>query len=69
MDAALDRIMSAYGMLRKLTPVEQRAVRNEVLHHLRKLGFADDGRMVVEGLRYLRGRKPPPDEKLEQPSD
>jgi len=55
MKAAIDRVMATYGMLKKLTPTEERELRTAVTRYIRDLNTSDEPRMVVEALRYLRG--------------
>ena len=54
MKAAIDRVMATYGMLKKLTPTEERELRGAVTCYVRGLNTTDETRMVVEALRYLR---------------
>ena len=54
MKAAIDRVMATYGMLKKLTPTEERELRGAVTCYVRGLNITDETKMVVAALRYLR---------------
>ena len=55
MQAAIERVMTTYGMLVQLTPEQEREARERVSRFLQDKG--SDGHMLaVEGLKYLRGR-------------
>jgi hypothetical protein len=54
MQAAIDRVLQAYGMMVNLTSEEQQATRRKLEKHLAGM-HADDNALSVEGLRYLRG--------------
>jgi hypothetical protein len=56
MQAAIDRVLSTYGMLRNLTEAEIEALRPDVTTFLAKHEGLDKNRMAVEALRYLRQR-------------
>jgi hypothetical protein len=46
--AAIDRVMAAYGMLKKLTPSEERELRTAVTRYIRDLNIRDEPRIIVE---------------------
>jgi hypothetical protein len=52
MQAAIERVMQTYTMIRNLNPDEERATRQKVAAHLAGKPEADEH--AVEGLRYLR---------------
>jgi len=54
MQAAVDRVMKAYGMIVSLTPDEETAAREAVTSYLADKSNADDRVLAIEGLRYLR---------------
>ena len=54
MQAAIDRVMSTYGMLVHLTPDQERETRDRVRRFLRGKG-SDERILAVEGLKFLRG--------------
>ena len=54
MQAAVDRVMKAYGMMVSLTEDEQKATRKKVTSYLAKKPKADENSLAIEGLRYLR---------------
>ena len=56
MQAAIDRILSTYRMIRNLSEDETEALRSDVATFLAKHEGLDEKRMAVEGLRYLRQR-------------
>jgi hypothetical protein len=56
MEAAIDRVMQAYGLMLNLTPEQERSARERVSRFLAdKTG--DEHQLAVEGLRYLRGHQ------------
>jgi hypothetical protein len=55
MKAAIDRVMATYGMLKKLTPAEERELRRVVSCYVQDLSAEDETRVVIKALRYLRG--------------
>jgi hypothetical protein len=54
MQAAIDRVMQTFTMMASLTLEEARAARERLTAHLANMD-ADEKRLAVEGLRYLRG--------------
>ena len=54
MQAAIDRVMQTYGMLKNLSVDETQAAREKVVSHLGKRPDATEHQLAVEGLRYLR---------------
>jgi hypothetical protein len=57
MQAAIDRVMKTYGMMVNLTAEEEQSARKRVTEFLS--GRAEDeSRLVVEGIKFLRGDKP-----------
>ena len=54
MEAAVDRIIKAYGMIVNLTADEERAAREKVASHLAEKPDSDENSLAIEGLRYLR---------------
>jgi hypothetical protein len=57
MQAAIDRVMHAYGLLVNLTAQEQDA-REKVSRFLASTKTDDENKLAVEGLRYLRAFPP-----------
>jgi hypothetical protein len=56
MEAAIDRVMQAYGLMVNLTSEEERSARERVSQFLaEKTG--DEHQLAVEGLRYLRAQQ------------
>ena len=56
MEAAIDRVMLAYGLMVNLTSAEEPSVREQVSQFLAdKTG--DEHQLAVEGLRYLRAQQ------------
>jgi hypothetical protein len=56
MHAAVERILSTYGMMRNLSEKDIEGLRAEVITFLSKHDDLDETRMAVEGIRYLRER-------------
>lgn len=54
MEAVIDRVMQTYGMLVNLTPEQEQAARAQVSSFLANVKIADETKLAVEGLRYLR---------------
>ena len=54
MQAAIDRVMQTYGMLKNLSVDETQAAREKVVSHLAERPNATEHQLAVEGLRYLR---------------
>lgn len=52
--AAIDRVMKTYGMLVNLTPQQEQAAREKVSSFLANAHTADENKLAIEGLRYLR---------------
>jgi hypothetical protein len=57
MQAAIDRVMKTYGMMVNLTPAEECLARERVAQFLSGR-TEDESRLVVEGIKFLRGDKP-----------
>jgi len=57
MQAAVDRVMHAYGMLVNLTLEEERAARERVTAFLAQSETDDENKLAVEGIKFLRGGK------------
>ena len=55
MQAAIERVMTTYGMIVQLTPEQEQAARERVGRFLQDKG-TDEHMLAVEGLKYLRGR-------------
>ena len=55
MQAAIERVMSTYGMMVQLTPEQEQEARERVGRFLQDKG-TDEHMLAVEGLKYLRGR-------------
>jgi hypothetical protein len=53
MQAAIDRVMTTYGMLVHLTADQERETRERVARFLQDKG-SDERMLAVEGLKYLR---------------
>ena len=58
MQAAIDRVMQAYGMMVNLTPDEERNAREKVAAFLATADAEDENSLAVEGLKYLRQARP-----------
>jgi hypothetical protein len=56
MHAAVERILSTYAMMRNLSEKDIEGLRADVITFLSKHEDLDEGRMAVEGIRYLRQR-------------
>jgi hypothetical protein len=56
MHAAVERILSTYGMMRNLSEKDIEGLRADVITFLSKHENLDETRMAVEGIRYLRER-------------
>jgi hypothetical protein len=54
MQAAIDRVMQTYRMLKKLNSAEEREIRKQVTDFLTPLAGENEDRMIVEALRHLR---------------
>ena len=54
LQAAIDRVMQTYGMLKNLSVDETQAAREKVVSHLAERPNATEHQLAVEGLRYLR---------------
>ena len=57
MQAAIDRVMQTYGMLKNLSVDETQAAREKVVSHLAERPNATEHQLAVEGLRYLEASK------------
>ncbi|MCK1514099.1 hypothetical protein IVB22_16285 [Bradyrhizobium sp. 190] len=57
MQAAIDRVMQAYGMMVSLTPEQERDAREKVSRYLENKGD-DEHKLAVEGLKHLLGHIP-----------
>ena len=55
MQAAIERVMTTYGMMVHLTPEQEQEARERVGRFLQDKG-TDEHMLAVEGLKYLRGR-------------
>ena len=55
MQAAIERVMTTYGMIVQLTPEQEQAARERIGRFLQDKG-TDEQMLNVEGLKYLRGR-------------
>ncbi|WMT79707.1 hypothetical protein [Bradyrhizobium sp. Ash2021] len=56
MEAVIDRVMQAYGLMVNLTPDEESSARERVSQFLAdKTG--DEHQLAVEGLRYLKAQQ------------
>ena len=55
MQAAIERVMTTYGMLVQLTPEKEQEARERVASFLQGKG-SDEHMLAIEGLKYLRGR-------------
>ena len=55
MKTAIDRVMATYGMLKKLTPTQERELRIVVTRFIRECNTQNEAQITVEALRYLRG--------------
>ena len=53
MQAAIDRVMQAYGMMVNLTLDEERNAREKVAAFLATADVEDENSLAVEGLKYL----------------
>ena len=58
MQAAIDRIMHAYGMIVNLTLEQESALRDRVSVFLAKSKTTDENQFAIEGIKFLRGDKP-----------
>ena len=58
MQAAIDRVMQAYGMMVNLTLDEERNAREKVAAFLATADVEDENSLAVEGLKYLRQARP-----------
>jgi hypothetical protein len=58
MQAAVDRVMQAYGLMVSLSEADQLETRQRVEAHLAGIE-GDDRALAIEGLRYLRGASHP----------
>ena len=56
MEAAIDRVMTTYGMLVHLTADQERETRERVARFLEGKG-SDEHILAIEGLKYLRGHR------------
>jgi hypothetical protein len=56
MEAAVDRVMLAYGMMRDITPEQEMEIRGRVVEYL-KTAEGDEHKLAVEGLKYVRQLK------------
>lgn len=56
MQAAVERILSTYGTMQHLSKKDIEGLRADVVAFLSKHEDFDEGRMAVEGIRYLRQR-------------
>lgn len=54
MEAAVDRMIKACGMIVNLTADEERAAREKVANYLAKKPDSEQNSLAIEGLRYLR---------------
>jgi hypothetical protein len=54
MQAAIDRVMQAYGMMVNLTPGQEAEAPEKVFNFLKDKG-GDEHNLAVEGLKYLLG--------------
>lgn len=57
MQAAIDRVMSTYGMLLNLTVEQEHAAREGVSRFLATAKTDNENKLAVEGLRCLRASK------------
>jgi len=57
MQAAIDRVMQTYGMLENLMLEQEQAARERVSSFLAKAKTADENKLAVAALRYLRTLK------------
>jgi hypothetical protein len=57
MQAAIDRVMQTYGMLENLMLEQEQAARERVSSFLAKAKTADENKLAVAALRYLRTSK------------
>ena len=55
MQAAIERVMTTYGMMVHLTPEQEQEARERVERYLQGKG-SDEHMLAVEGLKYLRSR-------------
>jgi hypothetical protein len=55
MQVAIDRVITTYRMMVHLTPDQEKEARERVERFLEDKG-TDEHMLVVEGLKYLRGR-------------
>jgi hypothetical protein len=53
MQAAIDLVIQTYGMITNLTLAEERAAREKVTQ-LASAETADERKLAIEGLKYLR---------------
>ena len=59
MQDAIDQVMRAYTLMANLTPEEAQATtRKTAADRIWPEWYADEKTLAVEGLRYLRGRRP-----------
>lgn len=54
MEAVVERVMSIYGMIKKLTPEQEAEIRAEVTQFLSSRQETDEQKLAVEGLRFAR---------------
>ena len=57
MQAAVDRVMQAYGLMVTLSPENEAEVRERLQEHLRCVSGHENA-LAIEGLRYLRNPRP-----------
>jgi uncharacterized protein (DUF2236 family) len=63
MKTVIDRVMATYGMLKRLTPTQERELRKVVTRFVRECNTQNETRMTVEALRYLRQLEDSPEQK------
>jgi hypothetical protein len=56
MEAAVDRVMHVYRMMRDITPEQELEIRGKVMQYL-KTAEGDERKPAVEGLKYVRQLK------------
>lgn len=57
MQPPLDRIMQTYGMIVRMTPDQERIVREKVSTFLGQKSEGDEQKLTIAGLRYVRELK------------
>jgi hypothetical protein len=55
MEAAIERVMTTYGMMVNLTLAQEQTVREKVSKFLEERSETDEQKLAIEGLRYVRG--------------